>query len=134
MKVVFDTNVLVSAFGWGGSPGKVFELFLTGKINSVTSLEIISEFQEVIFRKKFSTFDQEKRKEFLYIFFELSQLVLPNCEINACRDKKDNKFLEVAVAADVDFIISGDQDLLCLEEFQGVKILSPKQFLETFRG
>jgi uncharacterized protein len=53
-----------------------------------------------------------------------------NKTINACRDPKDNKFLELAVTGNVDYIISGDKDLLDLNPFNNIVIITPSQFLE----
>lgn len=54
-----------------------------------------------------------------------------NEQINECRDPKDNKYLELAVAGEVECIITGDEDLLVLNPFRGIKILTVQEFLES---
>lgn len=68
---------------------------------------------------------------FFLKFIGSSQLVTITEKIAVCRDEKDNKFLEVAVSGNANIIITGDLDLLVLNPFQGVEILTPEQFIEN---
>jgi len=79
-------------------------------------------------------FDQyishEDRKQFLSSFILHATPVEPDQTITECRDSKDNKFLELAVCGKADFIISGDEDLLILNPFRNIHILTPSMFID----
>lgn len=129
---VIDTNTLVSAFIFRYSiPRKAFERAVR-KGNVFASLETYNEFTELL-RPKFDKHisSEEKLlalKEFreLPIFSEISET------ITECRDPKDNKFLELAVAANASCIITGDKDLLVMHPFREIPILTPADFLNIF--
>ena len=98
------------------------------------SAAVLSEFAEVIFRKKFDKYflNDEERHEAVDFIAINALLYSPKITINACRDPKDNKFLELAVAAEASCIITGDQDLLVLHPFDTIPILSAIDFLKLF--
>lgn len=130
---VIDTNTLISAFLFKYSTTrKAFDRVTeTGKISA--SLETYNEFSEVLLRPKFNKYISKERKllvlkEFkeLIIFSEISE------SINVCRNPKDNKFLELAVAANASCIITGDNDLLILNPFREIPILNASDFLTAF--
>ena len=100
----------------------------------VISESVLQEFEEVIFRKKFDRYflNDTERLEAINRIESNSLIYFPKTTINACRDPKDNKFLELAVAAGAACIISGDQDLLILNPFENTRILSAATFLEIF--
>jgi len=130
--VVFDTNVLISAILFGGHPRKCLELVIEGKIELYITKEIISEFEGVLKREKFGIPDETLH----YIVSSLDSIanfVSPEMKYNIIKkDLEDNKFLECAVAADADFIISGDTHLLDITEFRKIKILNPADFLKHY--
>jgi len=88
----------------------------------------------VIFRKKFDKyfFDDAERLEAIDRLETNSLVYFPRTVVNACRDPKDNKFLELALASGASCIISGDQDLLILNPFENIPIVSATAFLESF--
>jgi uncharacterized protein len=131
-KVVLDTNVVISAFiSRDGSPARVFELLLEGKIINFTTKEILSEVQDVLGREKIKACLAVGTGDFVLCNLrEKSLLVFPDRKIEAVRqDQADNRFLECAAAAKADFIISGDKHLLQLKRFGSTQIVSPKEFL-----
>lgn len=77
-----------------------------------------------------STTSPELRREYLLSLQELGEFVEPAVQWRGCRDPKDDKFLDVACAVQARAILSGDKDLLILESFRGIPILSPNAFLE----
>lgn len=130
---VIDTNTLISAFLFKYSiPRKALEMAVKkGKIS--TSFKTYNEFSEVLLRSKFDKYisSEEKlsalnRLRELALSFEISE------EITDCRDPDDNKFLELAIAADASCIITGDNDLLVLHPFRGVSILNATDFINNF--
>ncbi|MBS1746807.1 MAG: putative toxin-antitoxin system toxin component, PIN family [Bacteroidetes bacterium] len=131
---VVDTNTLVSAFIFRYSnPRKAFEKVVKeGEV--FASLKTYNELSEVLLRPKFDKYISSKEKllalkEFkdLAIFSETSET------ITECRDPKDNKFLELAVAVKASCIITGDKDLLILHPFRNIPILSAVDFLNNFQ-
>ena len=129
-RVVLDTNIIISALGWGGKPKKCFELILKGDLISITSPEIIHEVEKVMEYPKFSFKNKEKR-EFLEVITKSSIIIEPKTEINLIKeDPTDNMFLEAAITGHADYIISGDKDLLNLERFKEIRIIKPEKCLK----
>jgi putative PIN family toxin of toxin-antitoxin system len=100
----------------------------------VMSEPVLQEFEEVIFRKKFDKYfvNDAERLEAIDRIETNSLIYFPRIIVNASRDPKDNKFLELAVTAGASCIISGDQDLLILNPFENIPIVSAAAFLEGF--
>jgi putative PIN family toxin of toxin-antitoxin system len=95
------------------------------------SVATIEELQKVMNRPKFDKYvDREIRSEFIAQLTQQSELVDINEPVIACRDSKDDKFLELAVNGKADYLISGDRDLLVLHPFRGIPIITPAVFLE----
>ena len=129
-RIVFDTNVLVSALMFPRSvPRQAFNLaYSTGKILASTATTL--ELEEVLSRKKFEKyFSMEERIQFVARFFADAEIIEIKEKITACRDRKDDKFLELAVNGKADYIITGDQDLLVLHPFQNIVIISISDYL-----
>lgn len=128
--VVFDTNVLVSAVLLSNSTAQkaLNKAFERGKI--AQSLVTLDELKEVLEREKFDRYiSREERIRFFTSLLRDAALIEVTVSITECRDPKDNKFLELAVSAAAQTIISGDNDLLSLNPFQGVAIITPGAFL-----
>lgn len=109
-------------------PQKIFD-YAQAKAILLISQATFQELAEVLTR---STFDRyitlEKRSKFLNLLSLKAEIIEITTKINLCRDPKDNKFLELAVNRKADYLISGDQDLLILNPFQKISILSPQAF------
>ncbi|MBC7568208.1 MAG: putative toxin-antitoxin system toxin component, PIN family [Spirosoma sp.] len=127
---VLDTNTLVSTIILPRSvPARAYQKAIDrGEL--VVSESTLAELYDVLQRSKFDKYvSLEKR---LFFYAELAEIAIhvPITHTStACRDPKDNKFLELALSASASFIISGDSDLLILHPFQGVAILSPADYL-----
>jgi len=130
---VVDTNVIVSALLFKKSiPFQAVKIAEKGII--LHSESTLTELREVLNRRKFDKYLQiEERQKFLIKFVDTSQRILIQETISICRDAKDNKFLELAVNGDAKFIITGDQDLLILNPFRGIKIITPGLLVSEFR-
>lgn len=135
IKAVLDTNTLISALGWKeGNPRKVLELCILGKCKLIESMELIKEFVSVISRPKFYFINEEEKNQFLVFLLQISNLVEPKRKLDAIKDDpKDNIVLECAVESKADYIVSGDQHLLKLKEFCGIKIVTAKEFLDLVK-
>jgi uncharacterized protein len=132
MKVIFDTNVLLSAvFSPTSVTGRAFDKgFEIG--NVICSSDTLAELIEVFSRPKFDKYiSAKKRKQFVDDFVAAAiPIVTERFETAICRDPKDEKFLELAVAANADYLVSGDKDLLVLNPFRRTLILTPREFLD----
>ncbi|OHB66488.1 MAG: putative toxin-antitoxin system toxin component, PIN family [Planctomycetes bacterium RBG_13_62_9] len=129
---VFDTNTLVSALLFAHSrPGQAFRHALKrGRV--LLSSSTIEELAEVLQRAKFERYvTPAEREEFLAALVERALFVEPTEAVRACRDAKDDKFLELAVNGGASCIISGDDDLLALHPFRNIAIMTPAQFLRV---
>ncbi len=129
--VVIDTNVLISsALSTKGVPATCVKYFIQhSKI--VFSDETYEEFYSRLWRPKFDAYiSREKRKSILLDFSNIAEWVEINGELNLCRDPDDNKFLAVAIKANVDMLVSGDRDLLDMKSIEGIPIYTPAQCFE----
>jgi putative PIN family toxin of toxin-antitoxin system len=130
-RFVVDTNVLVSRLLLPDSmPGQAFaKAQRMGDL--LVSDDTLSELAEVLSRPKFDKYlPAKERKNFFSLLAPLCIKVEIVQPIQACRDPRDDKFIELAVNGSADFILSGDADLLTLHPFQDIPILSPVQYLE----
>ncbi|TFF36357.1 putative toxin-antitoxin system toxin component, PIN family [Mucilaginibacter psychrotolerans] len=130
---VFDTNSLISANLLPNSvTRRAYDI--ARKIGiSVYSIDTLAEFADTFIRPKFDKYlTIDMRLKEISAFEEKGQLINISVKINACRDSKDNKFLELAVESGASCIITGDLDLLVLNPFQNIPILTAAEFLKTF--
>lgn len=131
-RIVIDTGVAVSAVLLPRSvPRQAFDAAAArGKL--LVSAATVAELDEVLRRPKFNRYvPEEKRLEFLAALVREAELVEVTEEITACRDAKDNKFLELAVSGKASHLISGDGDLLALHPFRGIAVVTPQAFLAS---
>lgn len=136
LRVVIDTNVLVSGlFGIKNSPSsQILQAILAQKIILVTTPPILDEVGEVISRKriaKLTKMNEEEQKKFIEELIKRSD-VTAGKQLSKIvgRDVKDNKFLACACEARADYLITGDDDLLVLKEYEGIKIVKPREFVD----
>ncbi len=128
---VFDTNVLVSAFLFGGKPRECLQGALSGRVTLAISREILNETLEVLARPRFGL-PADLIQAFAHELLQISRLVTPTRTIQRIkRDPDDNRILECAVAADADCIVSGDSDLLEIKDYAGIQILTVAEFLDA---
>lgn len=130
MRIVVDTNVIVSALVFGGVPRRVFEAVESGRCDLYYSAEIENETRRVL-RDKFG-WDDDALDRYLAVLWRSGERVTPRRRINAVKeDPDDNRILECALAAGADAIVSGDRHLLRLTAFEGIAILTPRGFLSV---
>lgn len=128
-RVVFDTNVFISAILFGGVPREILELAREGKIQLVTSREILLELSKKL-HEKFE-WGQEEVEELIQGIGVFAEVVIPGVKIVKIKaDPSDNRILECAKEAKADFIISGDKrHILPLKKFGDAKIVTPREFM-----
>jgi putative PIN family toxin of toxin-antitoxin system len=129
VRVVIDTNVLVSALLFGGSPSRLVPLWKSRKILPYACREILDEYIRVLayprFKLKENELDYLLYKEILPYFGVVS---IETESPSICNDPDDDKFLHCGLAAGVDAIVSGDKHLLSIGNYQGIPIVSVAGF------
>lgn len=131
IRIVLDTNVIVSALVFGGVPRGVLELAEAGQCQLFYSEPIQTEVRRVLTEK----FDWPRAMvdEVLPVIWSMGNLVAPRVTLKAvAADPDDNRILECAVAARAQVVVSGDRHLLDLRDYKSISILTPRQFLELF--
>jgi putative PIN family toxin of toxin-antitoxin system len=132
MKAVLDTNVLISTVIATGVPHEVVVKRLEGEYQIIVSVATLTEFRETLLKypERFDMDEDEVQQEVETIRY-FAEFVNPDEQITAVEaDPDDDKFLEAAVAGDVDYLVSGDRHLLGLGTFRGIEILEPRTFYE----
>lgn len=136
MRVVIDTNVLVSALlrELNSPPALTLEKVLKeDDCKLLLSPDLLAEYEEVLTRKKFAkAFHDKDIRALLASLAAESIFIIPFTEINDCEDADDNMVLALAIDGFADCIISGDDHLLRLHPFKTIPILSPSDFLKLF--
>jgi len=126
MKVVLDSSVIIAAFAAHGLCEAVFELCLDSH-QVLISADLIDELQAAL-RKKLKL-PAATIESITALIRENATMVVPApVPIDSCRDQNDLHILGLAAAGEAEFLITGDSDLLVLEEFRGCRILSPREF------
>jgi putative PIN family toxin of toxin-antitoxin system len=134
MRAVVDTNILVRALIMPqGTVGPVLLRLRRGEYTLLYAHPLLEELIDVLnrprIRHKYSLTEDDIQVVVSLILLR-GEAVAPEQRITACRDPRDDKFLEVAVTGKADIIVSGDQDLLVLNPFAGIPILPPAGFLQ----
>ena len=129
-KVVIDTHVFVSGLTFKGKPREILDLVWRGDIEACISSFIFKELEETL-KKNFS-WDRDQIKHTIEKIKAKTFLIQPKNKVSVIKENDDdNRILECAIEGRVQFLISGDRKhLLPLEEYQGIKILSPAEFLK----
>lgn len=126
---ILDTNIFVS-MTLGGQVGKINDRWRAGDFLLVVSEDIVSEYLNVLQRPKFRL----KSRTIAVItgrIYRKAKFVKPEERVSGIQpDPKDDKFLEAALAGQVDFIVSGDKHLLDLKKFRSIPIITAREFLD----
>ncbi|GHU43075.1 hypothetical protein FACS1894190_13190 [Spirochaetia bacterium] len=131
MKVVIDVNIFVSSFLWEENPKKVLDRVIEGTDELYITQEILEQIFEVLNRPKFNA-DKEGVKYYMKLIEEMANEIISDIKIrNGSRDIDDNIILECGITGNVDYIITGDDDLLVLKEFIGNNRISKMGYAQT---
>lgn len=128
--LILDTNILVSGLLLSNStPAKAAtKAFETAEV--LVSDETIGELYRVLMKDKFDKYiSREDRVTFLQKFISIARHVEIIRKVSVCRDPQDDKYLELAINGNAEFIITGDEDLLVLDKYKNTKILKPSEYL-----
>jgi len=131
VRIVIDTNVLLSAFLWGGTPQRLIEAVRNNTAELVISQALLEEFSSVIARPKFAAILARTSRTPASLVAHLRTLAevvnAPALPQPICRDPKDDIVLACALTAQAHLLSSGDEDLLSLGRFEGIPIVTPTQ-------
>lgn len=134
-RFVFDTSALASA---AILPASVSDRALEWALANgqlCLSAPLIEEIIDVLHRPRIARyFTGDALADFLTMLARISEIVVPFEAIHACRDPKDNKLLELAVAAEARYLVTGDRDLMILNPFRGIEIVSAGALATRFEG
>jgi putative PIN family toxin of toxin-antitoxin system len=130
MKVVFDTNILISAALRGGKPEvAIFHVIRSSRFQWLASEDIIKEYKDVLSRPKLKLPEVTKKKWLTLIDFAVTSIDI-NLKFDFARDQKDAKFLTCAICSNADYLVTGDKDFDDAPVLDSTKIVTVSQFLE----
>jgi putative PIN family toxin of toxin-antitoxin system len=132
MKIILDTNVFVLGIFFTGPPYRILEAWRDGALQLVLSQEILDEYRRVGFElaARYPSIDLNPMLEFVARHADMVPAdPLPE---QVCEDADDDKFIACALAAGCGVIVSGDKHLLKVSGIYGVKVMKPREFVETF--
>src|SRR3989338_3024014 len=134
IKLVLDTNTLISGLLWKGNEFQLLEKIEQGKAFLFLTKEIISEIDRVLHYQRLESYILKAGisiEELLKKIISLSHIILESSvNIKVCRDPEDNKFIECAVLANARYVVTGDEDLLVLKEYKDINIITTNEALK----
>ena len=131
MRIVIDTNVLITGVFFGGFPRKILSAAASQKITACATTEIISEYEEIV-QEMIDRKQGHINRAILSPLIKAIEIIEPVTHVEICRDPDDNKFLECAKDSHALYIVSGDNDLLIIEKFENIQIVTAKDFCEKY--
>ncbi len=134
MRIVLDTNVLISAILFpGGPPEQVLRLAIEGRVELVTSATLLTEYARVL-TEKFAH-SESQASERVRRIVSIAEIVKPQERVEEiAEDPEDDRVLEAALAAEAQIIVSGDKHLLRLRSWKGIPVQRPAEFLAEFES
>jgi len=133
MRVVVDTNIIVSAY-LGGTLEGIIIAWKSGKFTLVVSKEIAEEYLDVLRRPKFKISKTEV-DDFAALLLDRAEFVIPLEALNIVEDDPtDNKFIEAAIAGKANLIVSGDTHLLEIKSFQKIQVVTAREFVSRLKN
>lgn len=136
LKIILDTNVIVSSLIQKSFPYQIVnDIVLEKKVKLCLSQDLLDEYTEVLSRPKFSRFPEfiARAEFFIEYLNNISVFYKPNQKVNLISDVKDNVLLELALASEAHYIVTGNSNDFNFEAFNTTKIVSPKVFWEAFQ-
>ena len=131
MKIVIDTNVVISGVFFGGAPREVLQAVVDGNVTACASPEIVSEYEEIV-NEMINRKQGRLNRNILSPLIEKLSLIMPTSDVDICRDPDDNKFLNCAKDSGSIYIVSGDKDLLVIQTFEGIRIVTANEFCDEY--
>ena len=131
MKIVVDTNVVISGLFFGGTPKEVLLAIVERRVAACATSEIIEEYTEIV-QEMISRKQGHLNSNLLTPLIHSMELIEPVSRVSLSRDPDDNKFLGCAKDSKALYIVSGDKDLLVLREYEGIEIITAKEFANRY--
>jgi len=131
MRVILDTNVILSALFFGGIPGRILRAYQDEKITLVLSPEILEEYR-ITAERLAQKFDVEYEALLEWIAIHSEMISSGELAEPVCADPDDDKFVACALASDAKIICSGDKHLLNVNGYQGIEVLKPRPFANRY--
>lgn len=131
MKIVVDTNVIISGIFFGGKPGEVVKAIVNSKVKACATKEILDEYIEIVERMILDKHG-EMNPDLLTLLINSFELINRKSRIKISRDPDDDKFIECAKDGKALYIVSGDNDLLVLKKYDNIKIITAKEFCDKY--
>ena len=128
MRIVVDTNVIASAVFFGGKPYQLLHYIMEERVDVVASKEIVDEYEEIVLRLK-QKYPSISTKVPLHDLLAKFDIIRVTSDIHVSRDPDDDKFISCAVDGKCLYIVSGDSDLLSIENYGDIEILTVVDFL-----
>ena len=131
MRVVVDTNIFISGLISPGPSRRILDLIEENSFSCVLTPDLFKELNKTLHRPKFKIlFKDININKLMTIVKNNSLYIIPSVKMKACRDPKDDMVLTAAIVAKADMIVSGDKDLLVLNPFEDIAIVTPREFLQ----
>jgi putative PIN family toxin of toxin-antitoxin system len=132
LKIILDTNVIVSGIFFSGPPYEILKSWRNGKFKIVVSQEILLEYQRIAekLNQKFPMINIQPMIDLLTVKADL--VIGPELPIQICKDPGDDKFISCALASNSKIIITGDKHLLNVNGYEGLEIIRPREFVEKY--
>lgn len=131
MRIVLDTNVLISDVFFGGFPRKILSSIINKQLTACATTGIIDEYEEIV-QEMIDRKQGHINRTILTPLIKAMEIIEPVTHIEMFRDPDDDKFLECAKDSHVLYIVSGDKDLLIIENYENIRIVTEKDFCEKY--
>jgi putative PIN family toxin of toxin-antitoxin system len=134
MRIVLDTNVLISGIFFTGPPSRILEAWVDGRFELIASVDVLAEYRRVCERLQ-GQFPSADVHRILDLVIRESRIVGPaTVPPSACSDPDDLKFLACALAGRAGCVVTGDRALLKSSGFRGIEVVTPREFLRRYMG
>lgn len=131
MRIIIDTNVVISGVFFGGNPRRIIESVMRGETEACANAAIVEEYEEIT-AEMLARKQGRLRQDLLFPFISKLELYTPVADCHICRDPDDDKFISCAVDAKAVYIVSGDKDLLDVQRYEGIEIITAAEFCERY--
>ena len=131
MKIVVDTNVLILGIFFGGFPRRILTSIINKQLTACATTEIINEYEEIV-EEMIGRKQGHLNRTILAPLIQIMEIIEPVSHIKVCRDPDDDKFLECAKDSHALYVVSGDKDLLVIEKYENIQIITAKDFCEKY--
>jgi putative PIN family toxin of toxin-antitoxin system len=133
MRIVLDTNILVSGLLYQGKPRSLIDLATQGQIEIVSSAEMINELREVLSREKFGL-GREEQATIMDFIIRLCRITILKSKFKAVKDPDDDIVVNTAYDGKAAYIVSGDKEVLELKQFGGIRAVKASEMLRLIEG